>query len=1287
LALGIVDTTGGSLAFAPSLVVNGVGIRVSRQNAPLLDVGVTLGSVALHLFGRVSAAELAGGVQIQLSDLAAGVAGASNGNPIARGMVADSGSGPERLAPSFSPALAIQKHGAGPTLVSLRAGDGDGPWWVAIQKGFGPIYIEQVGFDTTVTQDQLVDISLLLDGRVSIAGLTAAVDDLKLTFMVTSNASIFDPGRWEVDLAGLAVEADLGGVMLAGGLRKFGTGDNAEYVGMLLARLAVYGLSIYGGYGSKEENGERFTSFFAFGAINGPIGGPPAFFLTGIGGGIGINRDLIFPTDLSRFNEFPFIKALDPAAAPSDDPMAELVALRDIFPMKRGELWFAAGISFTSFALVDGIAVISVKIGDGFELAMLGLARVALPRPQVALVSMEFGLLARFSTKEGVLWVQAQLTENSWLLHESVRLTGGYAYVAWFDGPRKGELVLTIGGFHPSFYRDGYPMVPRLGFGWHISSAIVGKGEVYFAMTSEALMAGGKIEVSARFGPAWAEVKFGADGIVYYDPFSYRVEAYARIAAGVTIDVWIGEITISVSLGARLMVEGPKFHGTATFEVGPVEITVPFGDRQNGATQRLPWSAFVPKYLEEAGTNTARCLTALPGKGSLPPGTGASGTGEKGTADGSAEKPFEVFSEFEITITTTIPTRTLSVASASELHPPSRNIGLAPVGADNVDTVLELHFRDTGSTDHLQKLFKDVQRVNGFPVGVWGDPQSDDDRKVPNGEVIEAVGGVRFEAIASIEDSLPHELAYHQVESGPRKPLPFLHARRARDSLILDANATAAVLPAVLQIEAMYLEAMPWLALGGNGATALAALSRERVAPPRLGSLTEGLAADEPLRPSVTLPPDFVRPPVDMTVRPAEAIAILTGELAPELHAPRTTVSSPGAATRVAAPRLADIEATIDWAIPAKLVRMAAPAAVSGRTLIAQGDVPLTRSGQAGVAAVSTRGAASAGRSRLTKISRALAGGQSRARASVAATLRPGEIVVLRLPNAARDVDSNGTRPRLLAAGGPVRLVVTSAGGRILHDGVIGRDGVSVPQGTERMAALATGERSDKQAVPGLLGWHDAQNLPYLGWMTAMVSGGTLRAEGAPVRRNRQRFRAGWVPASELIADAPLIITRFAARIASVAVIIEDPTGAASTQNLSLGLLGADRATDRSKKPLAPTLITVGHRSILVYAIRADEKVGAVQVTVAREEGWRVAGVLGSELDADALADRLTENGIERAVQPLAIAREGVVRLSWSTHRDDGTADRWEGRAATTSSTKVRATKPKRRVKTKRREK
>ena len=67
--------------------------------------------------------------------------------------------------------------------------------------------------------------------------------------------------------------------------------------------------------------------------------------------------------------------------------------------------------------------------------------------------------------------MQGQLTDNSWLLVDDVRLTGGFAYVTWFKGPHRGEFVLTLGGYHPDFHRDGYPVVPRLGLRVSIGAA------------------------------------------------------------------------------------------------------------------------------------------------------------------------------------------------------------------------------------------------------------------------------------------------------------------------------------------------------------------------------------------------------------------------------------------------------------------------------------------------------------------------------------------------------------------------------------------------------------------------------------------------------------------------------------------------------------------------------------------------------------------------------------------------------------------------------------------------
>jgi hypothetical protein len=199
----------------------------------------------------------------------------------------------------------------------------------------------------------------------------------------------------------------------------------------------------------------------------------------------------------------------------------------------------------------------------------------------------------------------------------------------------------------------------------------------------------------------------------------------------------------------------------------------------------------------------------------------------------------------------------------------------------------------------------------------------------------------------------------------------------------------------------------------------------------------------------------------------------------------------------------------------------------------------------------------------------------------------------------------------------------------------------------------ALGGRENAESAAGLHGWHDAQDLAYVGWSTALIPGGSLRAEGTSIRRDRQRFRAGWIAAADLIADASLIVTRFTTPITSLALLIDDPAGAAAAQNLSLGLAGADLATDKAGVPLRPVVLVIGSRSVLIYAIkrRAGRDDSAVQVSVAREEGWRVSGVLASTGDADSLADRLLDDGFERAVRPLAEGQQGNVTLSWQPGR------------------------------------
>jgi len=471
--------------------------------------------------------------------------------------------------------------------------------------------------------------------------------------------------------------------------------------------------------------------------------------------------------------------------------MALLRQLGNYFPMNKGTFWFAAGLSFNSFALVDGIAVVGVQVGDGLDINLLGLARMALPRPQVALVSIEVALLVRFSSSEGVLWVQGQLTDNSWLLYPDIKLTGGFAYVIWFKGEHAGEFVFTLGGYHPDFHRNGYPVVPRLGLRWSIGSAITIKAGCYFALTSEALMAGGDFEASAKLGPGWAELTFGAHGIVFFDPFHYDVKAYVRIRAGVTIDTWLfGVITISVSLGARIHVEGPDFRGKVTFDVGPVELTFRFGDSDRAQREPLSGPAFITKYLDAADNGKARPHAVMTNTGAQP------SKGEQSTPDGSSSRPFVVVVEFSITLTSQVPATGVRrigapVAKLFTQHPPSQALGVAPRNVGNVEPELKMTWLRNGVEQGWP--FVDKARPFGrFPLGVWGQPQDPNQRKVPKGNMVEALSELDIACVAVPSGGGP-EIPYHQVEIGKRRPLPFSRAPNVINTIRTTANSVTAV--------------------------------------------------------------------------------------------------------------------------------------------------------------------------------------------------------------------------------------------------------------------------------------------------------------------------------------------------------------------------------------------------------------------------------------------------------------------------------------------------------------
>jgi hypothetical protein len=1262
----------------PSLSVAGFGLRFTKTSGPLLDLGgIAIDGIGVSLYGGV-AQELSGGLRIMLEGLAFAPAAQGGTNPLANSIMNDAGSAGAANRPAFSPSVAIQKNPGSPLSFNVRAGQPPGPWWIIVQRQLGPLYVDRVGFDSADSNGTVSRITLLFDGSVSLFGLTAAVDQLSLSWI---GRDVFDIQSWSVDLKGLAVSADMVGVSLAGGLLRTVDAGVISYVGMLMGRFGVYGLSVFGGY--TDDHGT--PSFFVFGAINGSIGGPPAFFLTGLGGGLGINRGLIIPDNLSQFGEYPFIKSLDPGATASSDPMGELRLLSEYFPPQTSNFWFAAGISFTSFALVDGVAVVAVSFGQGLEINLLGLARMVLPRPQAALVSIELALRARFSTVEGVFMIQAQLTDNSWLLYEEVRLTGGFAFAIWWKGPLKGQFVLTLGGYHPDFHREGYPEVPRLGLIWRVSDEIVIKGGSYFALTSEALMAGVDVEVSADFGWAWAKLSFGAHGIVYFDPFWFEVRAYVRISAGIDIETFLGDISLSISLGAQIRVWGPEFSGEATIEVGPCEFTVGFGSERAIEGETLDWAAFTAKYLEAGPGNAAKALSSITGHGSLPAATGGD-TGAP-SSDGSRERPFEVFAEFELSIVTTVPISSFDLPGGSAITVPINtsagspaSLGISPMKVGALVSVLKVSLERLDELNQvwvpmptsLGKLAINLRRAtpmaggsnygtDAYPIGAWGlaMPSNLPIKPLPAGDVLFA--GNRLTLLAEAETmSKGPEIDYYRVESG-RRPLPLQASGGARGAMGIVADSVVTFIPdsvaaslAKAEVLMFSVRTDAWpdglLATGARSRLEHAAFRGVRSAPPLFGSLFDGLdvangnaaEADRGTGPAKRKPPIAREPFV------TGYLSAGTGALVRDLA---TTVGN-GRIARRKAPSLESVEGRLAHELPVRLNTMALPASAkrAGRTLIAPAAHLIPRTGTPGATASFVGGPV--GNSHLaglvTGLPHPAVKGEARPafRSRTAAvraedpatTIRAGDVVVLQAPDALIDTATTAAaRPRLRVKGA-ARVTVIGADGSALSDQLV-RDGDAVlPTGYSIIAAQAdaldpAGGDIDRD---GFAGWHSRTRAVQIGTHVAIAPGAVITIEGSPIGIGD----VAWRDAGEMTHGAAAVTTRFARPVTVLAVALAS-TDDARFDRLELDLGGASVAHDRKGRERDPIVVHLGGTAVLVYEV---DPAGTTTPTIARVRAgtnWTVVGVLGGSGDAATLAQRLATRGVA-AVAAKALATAGA---------------------------------------------
>ena len=1216
-----------SPVFQPSLDLCGIGIGLSGQgDSALVNTDAfRLGDVRTYLFLHIDFTQwppdsLGAGIELDALGLPLGQAtgGGVGGNPVASSLLQSSGGGgdPHPVNPGVDVGAWYRSGplGDGNFHITFNAVENQ-PLWISVHAGFGPIYIDQIGLEPVSDPSNGQGVALLIDGTVKVDGLTVQTDELGVTIPFQY---LTTPGRWTLDLKGLGVGFETPGITIAGALYKNDTGQAVEYDGLLLIQVTEFGLIAIGAYSTPGVPPDTYTSLFVFVAAFIPIGLPPVIDIEGLGLGVGYNRELLVPDDLNQIPAFPLVAALDNPGAFAENPMGELLNLGASMPAQRGSFWFAAGLHGTSFELVHVTAVLYIALDRGVEIGILGVGRMALPPDSdLAIVNIELALKVRFSTAEMVLSIQAQLTDNSYLLSPDCQLTGGFAYFMWFP---QHQFVLTLGGYHPSFNKPpAFPDVPRLGFHWWVPPAISIKGEAYFALTNTCVMFGGRLEVSYGIPIINVWLHAYADVLVSWDPFYYTADIGVSIGASFSIQacVWgicVG-VSVTVSVGASLALSGPPLHGEVSVNFDVASVTIAFGPQPNPQPAYLGWYDFRTKYLY-GGDPNASAFAAHVLKGLSPPEpSGAQ------PSPGTQSQPWKLTTEFTLQTDTRMPAaQFIDLTGTQGSFDGAYQLDLAPMNVENVSSV---HKMSLQAWDRTQQKFVNyaVAPSNFNFVPVTGQVSDATWHFYEPGQVPAAANtvtegvGLQIQAHVALPQTGPPIPIGTLIDYGNPRPLPFASAVDfttlhfyGTQADFLSAEAQAASSPTIFDAAAALVSgggffsqarAIAGLPAAGLPPNAVRTL-RRRSSPPLLTPLTTGLTMK---------PVGLAAPPAILHVGPIEPVPLQTPRLRVALRgAPLPVIDAPAA-----------LRTSVTSQAASGLPRMSAPApaAIAGARLV---RIPAANAPRPTALPHSGRTV------RSSEIGWSPSVAQLTAAQQAVGSLT-GDGVVLSA-GATHIWDLTGSSDQVLRlVGDPVRVTFLTRGGTPISDReLVPQQSVDVPvPATAGMVALTgLGRWPANLALPAMglgavtFAVGPSNSTPAVGWQAAnlvpQIGGSSLLARGAvvllPQRHvpliERSRIAQAMVRASVALRDQYGTETWLPPHV-TVAMVLLDQQDATATEegDFAIAASGASLAT--------PPLRVVGgtRRALLYDVLKPNADAPFITISAASSLGWRLSGIVG----------------------------------------------------------------------------
>jgi len=592
-------------ALDPGLDAIGLGVVVGGgASDPLIpDAPVIVGSLGGLLFARIAFLDASGNVAVS----ATGLGAALEVNRAKISVSSDDGD-------SFVKKLLPKELAAGfDVAVEGRQGEG-----VTLHGGIGST---EGAIELTFPLD--LDIGGVAKLRELFLGARKDGPGIQMVAALSGNAAL-GPVAMTVDRVGLRVRVGGGGTQLGfkpptgfglsidtSTLRVGGfllvDEEHGRYVGAVeIAIVQKFSLVAIAIITTKRPDGSEGFALLILIAITFPVPIPLGygFFFAGAGGLLGINRGV----DLDRLRLGLRSGTADSILFPTDIVRRIDTIVRDLdesFPIAQGRFLIApmAMITWSSPPLVSVKVGIIIEIGSPLRLGLLGVLRLALPDPSSAVVDLKVAFLGAIDIPGSMLSFDASIYD-SYIGYADfkLRLEGDIAFrICWGATP---DFVMTVGGFHPSYRPAAHLRLPEMR---RMSLSLLKDNpritlSMYFAVTSNSVQLGARMELVFSAGGFSIEGDAGFDVLVQIVPFHLEAHIYVRVSVKAG-----GSELLSINLDLNF--EGPTpwiAHGTASFKILFLKVSFSFEVTMGeAAPATLPTVSVLPQLLDALDAETA----------------------------------------------------------------------------------------------------------------------------------------------------------------------------------------------------------------------------------------------------------------------------------------------------------------------------------------------------------------------------------------------------------------------------------------------------------------------------------------------------------------------------------------------------------------------------------------------------------------------------------------------------------------------------------------------------------